>query len=285
MPCKDPGTKQFLILLVLIVRINIVLKKMLCMKSSGRVLRKLLIAGILWLLTLISGYSQDAREIVRRMEEQMRGESLYSELIMETIRPRYTREIAMKSWSLNEEYALIYITAPARDEGTAYLKRGDEIWNYVPAIDRTVKMPPSMMSQAWMGSDFSNDDLVRGISNVDDYRHTLLRQEQVDGHQSYVIEMIPKPEAPVIYDKVIQWVTVEHYLPVRTENYDEFGDLVSTIHFREIQEMDGRMIPSVVEMVPENKSGHRTILTTVKADYNIDLSPSFFSLQNLTSIR
>ncbi len=246
---------------------------------------KLFLIVSLWVLAPMIVNAQDAREIVERMEEQMQGESLYSELTMETIRPRYTREISMKSWSLNEEYALIVITAPARDEGTAYLKRGDEIWNYVPAIDRTVKMPPSMMSQSWMGSDFTNDDLVRGLSNVDDYSHTLLRQEQTEGHQSYVIEMVPKPEAPVVYDKVIQWITLEHYLPVRTENYDEYGELVSTIHFREIREMDGRMIPTVVEMVPENKTDHRTILTTLLADYDVDLSPSFFSIQNLTNIR
>jgi outer membrane lipoprotein-sorting protein len=229
--------------------------------------------------------AQDPREIIKKMEDNMRGDANYAELTMTTERPRYTREISLKSWSLGDDYSLIYVTAPARDKGTAFLKRGNEIWNYVPNIDRTVKMPPSMMSQSWMGSDFTNDDLVRGVSTVDDYTHTLLGSEIVDGHNSYKIEMIPKPEAPVVYEKVIYWVTKEHYLPVKVENYDEFGDLVSTINFRDIKNMGGRMIPAVTEMIPEGRPGHRTILITHKSDYNINLTESFFSQQRMREVR
>jgi outer membrane lipoprotein-sorting protein len=229
--------------------------------------------------------AQDPIEIIRKVEDNMRGDASYTELTMTTERPRYTREISMKSWSLGDEYALLLITAPARDKGTAFLKRGNEIWNYVPNIDRTVKMPPSMMAQSWMGSDFSNDDLVRGSSTVDDYTHTLLRSEIVDGHDCYVLELIPKPDAPIVFDKVIYWVSKQHYLPVKIENYDEFGDLASTINFKDISEMGGRMIPVVMEMIPATRSGHKTVLTTHKADYDVKLDQSFFSLQNLTNIR
>ena len=152
------------------------------------------------LFTCFDAAAQDPREIIRQMENNMRGTSSYTEMTMETVRPRYTREISMRSWSLGDDYSLIVVTAPARDQGTAFLKRGNEIWNYVPNIDRTVKMPPSMMSQSWMGSDFTNDDLVRGSSTVDDYTHQLLSEETVDGHACYVIEMTPKPETPVAYE-------------------------------------------------------------------------------------
>lgn len=246
---------------------------------------KTLFVFIIGLAISLTALSQDPREIIRRMEDNMRGTSSYTEMTMETVRPRYTREISMKSWSLGDDYALIYVTAPARDKGTAFLKRGNEIWNYVPNIDRTVKMPPSMMSQSWMGSDFSNDDLVRGVSTVDDYTHRLLRSETVDGHESYVIELVPKPETPVVYERVIQWVTKQHYLPVKVENYDEFGDLVSTINFRDIKRLGGREIPAVVEMIPEGRSGHKTILTTHAADYGISLTQSFFSQQNMREAR
>jgi outer membrane lipoprotein-sorting protein len=233
----------------------------------------------------ISLKAEDPKEIIQRMEDNMRGESPYSEMTMTTVRPRYTREISMKSWSLGEEYALILITAPARDKGTAFLKRGNEIWNYVPGIDRIVKMPPSMMSQSWMGSDFTNDHLVRGVSTVDDYSHTLLRSESLDGHECYVIELIPKPEAPVVYDKVFYWISKEYYLPVKIENFDEFNDLASTIFFKEISRIGGRDFPVVMEMVPAARSGQKTILTTTNADFSVDLTQGFFTLQNLTNIR
>jgi outer membrane lipoprotein-sorting protein len=229
--------------------------------------------------------AQDARDIIRKVEDNMRGDASYTELSMTTVRPRFTREVSLKSWSLGDDFALILITAPARDKGTAFLKRGNEIWNYVPNIDRTVKMPPSMMSQSWMGSDFSNDDLVRGSSTIDDYTHSILRSEIMDGLDCYVLELIPKPDAPIVFDKVIYWVSKKHYLPVKIENYDEFGDLASTIHFKDIKEMGGRIIPAVMEIVPATRTGQKTILTTLKADYSVKLDQGFFSLQNLTNIR
>ncbi len=237
------------------------------------------------LFTCFDAAAQDPREIIRQMENNMRGTSSYTEMTMETVRPRYTREISMRSWSLGDDYSLIVVTAPARDQGTAFLKRGNEIWNYVPNIDRTVKMPPSMMSQSWMGSDFTNDDLVRGSSTVDDYTHQLLSEETVDGHACYVIEMTPKPETPVAYEKVIRWVSKELYLPVKVENYDEYGDLVSTILFREIKQLGGRTIPTRMEMIPADKRGQKTIITTSEAEFGINLNRDYFSIQNLTNIR
>lgn len=240
---------------------------------------------MLGLTPYIALQAQDPREIIRKVENNMRGDASYTEMTMTTVRPRYTREISMKSWSLGEDYALILITAPARDQGTAFLKRGREIWNYVPSIERTVKMPPSMMSQSWMGSDFTNDDLVQGTSTVYDYKHTLLRSEQMDGHDCYVLELVPKPDTPVVYAKVIYWVSKQYYLPVKIENIDEFGDIASTVNFKKIKQMGGRDIPSVMEMIPATRSGQKTILTTHKADYGIDISKDFFTIQNLINIR
>ncbi len=229
--------------------------------------------------------AQDPREIIRRMDENMRGNASYSEMSMEVVRPRYTREVSMRSWTLGEDYALIYVTAPARDQGTAFLKRGNEIWNYQPNIDRTVKMPPSMMSQSWMGSDFTNDDLVNASSLVHDYSHKFIGEEEADGHMSYVIEMIPTPENPVVYEKIIQYVSKEHYLPVRTENYDERDQLVNTIHWREFKVLGGRMSPTIMEIIPEDQANRKTVITTHTAEYDIDIAERFFSIENLTEIQ
>lgn len=245
------------------------------------------VIGMIVLVMAISfqTMAQDPKAIIQRMEENFRGDASYTEMSMETVRPRYTREITMKSWSLGDDFSLILVTAPARDEGTAFLKRKNEIWNYVPNIDRTVKMPPSMMSQSWMGSDFSNDDLVQGSSTIDDYNHRFMSKETIDGVETYKIELIPLPETPVVYDKSYYWISTGSYLPVRIENYDEFGDLVSTIHFREVKNMGGRNIPTVMEMIPHDRRGHKTIIRTHKADYNIQLNESFFTQQNLRNLR
>ena len=241
---------------------------------------------LILLVMLVSSttFARDPIEIIRQMENNMRGDASYTEMSMKVVRPRYTREISMRTWSLGDDYSLVYVTAPARDEGTAFLKRGNEIWNYQPNIDRTVKMPPSMMSQSWMGSDFTNDDLVNATSMVDDYTHNLVGDEEIDGHDCYLIEMLPKPDNPIVYEKVVQWVSKEHYLPIRTENYDERDQLVNTIHFRDIKTLGGRELPSIMEMVPENNGDQKTIITTYSADYDIDIREDFFSIENLTDI-
>jgi len=252
------------------------------MKAKNQTTAPLL--TILVILITSTTFAQDPVEIIRQMEQNMRGDASYTEMSMEVVRPRYTREISMRTWALGDDYSLVYVTAPARDEGTAFLKIGNEIWNYQPNIDRTVKMPPSMMSQSWMGSDFTNDDLVNATSLVDDYTHELLGEEEIDGHACYLIEMQPKPDNPIVYEKVLQWVSKEHHLPVRTENYDERDQLVNTIHFREIKTLGGRKIPSIMEMVPENNGDQKTIITTHEADYDIEIREDFFSIENLTEI-
>jgi len=229
--------------------------------------------------------AQTAAEIIDRMEEVMRGESSVAEMTMTIERPRYTREISMKAWSMGEDFSLILITAPARDQGTTYLKRRNEIWNYVPNIDRTIKMPPSMMSQSWMGSDFTNDDLVRESSTVDDYEHRILREEEYNGRDAWVLELIPKPDTPIVYGKVLMWVDKEHYIQLRVENYDQRDELANTIEFSEIGEMGGRTFPAKMTLTPADKPDHQTIMEYRNLEFDVDLSESFFTQQNMRRVR
>lgn len=252
---------------------------------------KLRAQGLITFLIVVSfaGFesvlAQDPSEIISRMEEVMRGESSRAEMTMTVERPRYTRRISMKAWALGEEYSLILITEPARDEGTAYLKRGNEIWNYVPNIDRTVKMPPSMMSQSWMGSDFTNDDLIRESSAADDYEHRLLREENYNGRESWVLELVPKPETPIVYGKVLIWVDKEHFIQLKVENYDQRDELSNRIEFSEIGEMGGRIFPAKMRVTPANKPDHHTILEYQSLKFNVDIDESFFTLRNMRRIR
>ncbi len=229
--------------------------------------------------------AETAKSIIEKMEDQMRGESSYFEMTMTTVRPRYTRDVSLKTWTKGEEYSMILITAPARDKGTSFLKRGNEIWNYMPNIDRMIKMPPSMMSQSWMGSDFSNDDLVRESSNINDYSHSILREEAIDGFECWILELIPHPESSIIYSKVLIWVAKEIYVQLRIENYDEDDFLVSTLNFKEVKEMGGRIIPTLMEMIPADKPNQKTTLKYADAKFNIPIEESFFSVQNLKNIR
>lgn len=228
--------------------------------------------------------AQDATEIIRKMDEKMRGESLEAEMTMSIIRPTWERTISMKTWSRGMDYSLILITAPARDEGTAFLKRGNEIWNWVPNVGRTIKMPPSMMMQSWMGSDFTNDDLVRESSVVVDYEHEMAGEETISGYECYKIEMTPKPEAPVVWGRVDVWVSKDEFLQLRSEFYDEDGELINVMEGMNVKEFDGRLIPARLEMIPMGKKGHKTVMEYKSMKFNEGIPERFFSVQNMRRV-
>ena len=160
--------------------------------------------------------AQDATEIVKRAEEKIRGESSVGEMQMKIIRPTWERTISFKTWTKEKEFSLTLVTAPAKEEGQTFLKRQNELWQYDPTINRMIKLPPSMMSQGWMGSDFSNDDVLKESSLSKDYNHHLLSQETFNGSQTYKIELIPKENAAVVWGKIIKWISSDEYLQLKS---------------------------------------------------------------------
>jgi len=224
---------------------------------------------------------QDATEIIIKSEEQMKGESSYTEMKMTIVRPKWTREMTMKSWALGEDFSLTVITSPARDKGTAFLKRNREIWNWQPKIDRVIKMPPSMMMQSWMGSDFSNDDLVNQTSIVDDFTHELMGVDTIEEMACYIIKLVPLPDATVVWGSIITWIDQTDYLQIKTEFYDEDEYLVNTMIGREIKMMGGRKVPSILEVIPADDPGEKTILEQLVLDFSTKKKESFFSIQNM----
>lgn len=241
----------------------------------------------LTLVSLLASQAQarDPAEILDRMEKVMRGNSNYAEMTMKIERPRYEREISMRSWMLGRDYSMIIITAPARDEGTAYLMRGNDIWNYDPRIDRTTRLPSSMMAQSWMGSDFTNDDLVRDSDLIEDYEHELLRTEEYEGRQAYVIEMIPKPDTPIVWGKVKMWIRTKDYIQLRVENYDQRDELVNTMRLDQITEFDGRQLPARMTVEPADEDNKRTILTYKQLEFDVDINEEFFTPRNMQRVR
>ncbi len=251
-------------------------------------MKRLILATLaLALMTSTAANAQNltAKEIVEKADQKARGETSIGELKMTIVRPTWKREMQMKSWSKGTEYMLILVTAPARDEGAAFLKRENEIWNWQPTIDRVIKMPPSMMMQSWMGSDFTNDDLVRESSIVKDYTHKLAGRETIDGRECYKIELTPKENAPVVWGQVISWVDVKDFMQLKTEMYDEDGYLVNTMYGKKVKEMDGRLLPSVLEVIPADEEGHKTIVEYLELEFNEPIKESFFSIQNMKRVR
>lgn len=215
----------------------------------------------------------------------MRGETIQVEIEMDIVRPRFSRTVGIKSWAKGKDYSMILITSPARDKGTSYLKRQKEIWNWVPTIERTIKLPPSMMSQSWMGSDFTNDDLVKESSVVEDYDHSILKSEKYQNSDCHVIQMIPKPDAAVVFGKVLVWVDKELFVELKVENYDEYDNLVSTIFAYDIQKMDDREIPTRMEMIPADKPNQKTVLRYKNMIFDKPIDDSFFSVQRMKDLR
>lgn len=247
------------------------------MKTTGMITMLLLFTTQL--------FAQNATEIIRTSEDKMRGESSIGEMEMKIVRPSWERTISFKTWTMGTEYSLTLVTAPAKEEGKTFLKRETELWQYDPTINRMIKLPPSMMSQGWMGSDFSNDDIVKESSLVSDYNHSILANETIDGLNTWKIELSPKPDAAVVWGKIIMWIEKTDYLQMKKEYYDEDDYLIKTETGSLVKMMDGRRIPTRFTIVPADEPGNETIMTIEDIDFNVDIQKSFFSQQNMKRVR
>ena len=229
--------------------------------------------------------AQDIKEIIKQADEKFRGSSSQGEMTMIIERPSWSRTVSMKNWTLGNDYSLIYITAPAKEKGQVFLKREKEMWNWVPNIERMIKIPPSMMMQSWMGSDFTNDDLVRESSLVKDYTHQLVGEEIINGFECYKAELIPLDDAPVVWGKVLMWISKVELHWLKAEFYDEDGYLVNTEILSDVKKMDDRVMPTRMEMIPADEEGNKTIIIFNDMKLNVKLKESFFSQQNMKRIR
>ncbi|TOD41428.1 outer membrane lipoprotein-sorting protein [Vibrio parahaemolyticus] len=243
------------------------------------------VAALLFLLFTSFSYAESAFDIVQKSDQAMRGKSSYSEATMEIVRPDWTRSMTMKSWTKGTELSLVLVTAPAKDKGSASLKRHREMWNWVPSIERIIKIAPSMLSQSWMGSDFTNDDLINQSSIVVDYQHALLGNDNFEGDKVWVIEATAKPDAPVVWNKVTLWISQSTYLQRKVEFYDEFDERVNVLTTYDVKELGGRKIATRMEMKPVDKPGNKTIFTTHQAQFDFDINDDFFSQQQMKSLR
>ena len=235
---------------------------------------------------LLSQELFSAKEIIQKSDERFNGEkSSKSVMAMTIVRPTWERTIEFKNWTGGREFALTLITEPARDKGQSFLKRYTEMWSWNPSISRLIKLPPSMMSQGWMGSDYTNDDILRESSVVYDYTHEIIGEEAVNERICYKIKMVAKEDAAVIWGHQIRWIDKNDFLIMKVELYDEDGYLVRTELGTNIKMMDERLIPTILELIPAEEENQKTIVEIKEIEFNIPVDESFFSQQNMKRIR
>lgn len=220
-------------------------------------------------------------EIIDRVDRLLRGDSSRGVATMEVVTEHWEREMTMEVWSLGTDYSLVRLRAPRRDAGTATLMAGDDIWNYLPKVDRTIKIPASMMGGAWMGSHFTNDDLVKESRLVDDFDVELAFEGDRDGAAVWEIRLTPKPEAAVVWGRIDFRIRRADSMPLWARYYDEDGELARTMEYSAFAEMGGRLVPGVMDMRPADKPEERTTFRYDELEFDVDLAPSFFSLRTL----
>ena len=229
--------------------------------------------------------AQNAKEIVKKSDEIERGETSKATITMTIVRPTWKRSITMKSWTKGRDYSLTLITNPAKDKGRTFLKRKNEMWSWSPKTNRLIKMPPSMLSQGWMGSDYSNDDILKESSIVVDYTHKIVGSGNVGGLDCYKIELIPFEDADVVWGKLEMWVSKKDFFQMQVKYYDEDNYLVRTEKASKIKKMHDRQLPTYIEIIPADEPGKKTIIEINTAEFNIKIEDSFFSQQNMKRIR
>ena len=241
----------------------------------------------LWCIFTLTVSAQEptATEIVQKSYDLMQGQSSRGTMTMTIVRPRWERTISFKVWSKGTDFSLVYVTAPAKEEGQVFLKREKEMWNWMPSIERMIKIPPSMMMQSWMGSDMTNDDLVQQSSIVEDYDHEKTGSETINGTDCHIIEFTPHEDAAVVWGKIISWIAKDAYYTLKNEYYDEDGYLVNRELLSDIRQFDDRKIPAHYEVIPVDKEGQKTILEFENMEFNIDIPDDFFSIQNMKRVR
>jgi outer membrane lipoprotein-sorting protein len=224
---------------------------------------------------------ETARDIVDRVDRLLRGRSSRGTMEMEVVTEHWTRTMVMRIWSLGTRYALVRVISPQKDAGTATLKSGDEIWNYLPRVDRTIKLPPSLMGASWMGSHFTNDDLVKESRLIDDYDIAIGYDGSRDGVPVWEFVLTPKPEAAVVWGRIEERVRKNDLMPVWARYYDDRGQLARTLTFSEFRTMGGRLVPARMVVQPADKPDEHTTVTYRDLEFDVPLEPSFFSLRRL----
>lgn len=226
-----------------------------------------------------------AEQILAKAEQKLAASSVIAEMDITIQRPRWTKNMSLKTWAKGVDYAVAYVTGPDKDKGTVYLKAKDDVYNYLPKIKKTVKLPAALMSQNWMGTDMSTDDLVKLTKLTQDYSAKVTGSQTVSGKDCYEITLTPKASADVLWGKLVTCIDKKDYIQLKTIFYDEDQEQVNTMVASNVKNMGGKMLASKMVMTPANKAGHSTTVVYRSMSFNKALSSTFFTKANMPNVK
>ena len=252
--------------------------------TKNLVILLIIITTLLLAVLLLAVEAPDprAQALARKIDELYRSKTSYAQLEMEIVTPDWQRTLVIKAWTLGQDKTLIRILEPKKEAGVGTLRIGNEMWNYLPKTDKVIKIPPSMMMSSWMGSDFTNDDLVKEFTFVNDFVFRLVTPPEAEKGFQY-LECRPKPGVPIVWDRIVIAVDEAGTLPVWQKFYDEKGRVARLMTYSQVKTYGRRTIPSVMEMVPQTKEGYRTVLRYRDVQFDLVLKDDLFSLRTLQS--
>jgi len=224
----------------------------------------------------------EIKKIIKEIDQLYRSESSRSKMEMEIVTPHWQRTLVMKAWSEGQDKTFIRILEPKKEQGVATLRIKNEMWNYLPKTNKVIKVPPSMMMSSWMGSDFTNDDLVKEFSLFEDYTYEPATADNPDSSLVYV-NCIPREDLPIVWGNIVIAARRSDHLPVWQKYYDEKGELMRVMEYSDIKTFDGRTIPATLSMIPKTKEGHKTVIRYDSIEFNAGVDKDVFSLRNLRS--
>jgi outer membrane lipoprotein-sorting protein len=258
------------------------------MKQISRILLGIISSLVLLSFTMNTPFGQQddaamkrAKDILREIEDMWRGTSSHSVLTMQVKTAHYTRDMRMEGWSKGEDKTLVRLLSPLKDKDTATLKSGNDIYSYLPKTDRTIKLTSSMMMGSWMGSHFTNDDLVKESRMEEDYDPSISYEGNRDGMDIIEFTLVPRPEAAVVWGKIVAIVLAEDYMPLKYYYYDEEMNIARTMTFSRFEMLGGKIRPKVMKVVPADKPDEYTELVYEELELNIRLEDHFFSISSL----
>lgn len=226
----------------------------------------------------------DIQEVVNSIDEMYRHDSSHTVMEMEIHTPHWSRTLKIEAWSEGMDKTFIRILQPQKERGMGTLRIENEMWNYLPKTNKVMKIPPSMMMSSWMGSDFKNNDLVKEFTFTDDYTFEYVQPDDPTEGMLY-LECTPKPGKPIVWGHVLIAVDAQTLIPEWEKYYDEHGELMRIMYFKEVETFDGEQLPSIMELVPQTKEGHKTILHYIEAEFDVAIQNRIFTLRNLRSFR
>ena len=227
---------------------------------------------------------QDAFEILKKSEAYLRGAQSTAEMSITTVRPGWERTMNAKLWNKGTEMSCILITGPKRDAGTVFMKNGEDIWNFVPAIKKLIALPAALV-QNWMGTDISNDALINAGSLTVGYVPSITGSKVVAGQNCWVLELVPKPDAPVIWGKILAFIDKETFVQLGGEFYDEDDFLITQMQASELTQFDGRKLPKIIKMIPAEDPESYTIIRYASVDFSTPIPDSFFTKSNIKNVK